>query len=57
MSHSQVQMAQEDLQNLMTIIYMAIQAYINKPGEMADVRKRLREYLFIRSSLLEKLVW
>jgi hypothetical protein len=44
MSHSQVQVAQEELQNLMTIIYISIQACINNPVEMAEARKKLSKY-------------
>jgi len=44
LSHSQVQVAQEELQNLMTIIYISIQACVNKPLEMAKARKTLGEF-------------
>lgn len=35
-------MAQEELLNLMTILYVSIQATLNEPSEMEDSKKKFR---------------
>ncbi|CAI4210252.1 unnamed protein product [Parascedosporium putredinis] len=40
--HTELQMAQEELLNLMTIMYMAMQLAISRSGELQETRKQLR---------------
>lgn len=41
--HTELQMSQEELLNLMTIMYMAIQLAISRSGELQETRKQLRK--------------
>lgn len=42
LSHSQLQKAQEELHNLMTILYISVQCCLSDPEELVDTRKKLR---------------
>lgn len=42
LQQTELQMAQEELLNLMTILYVSIQATLNEPADMAESKKQFR---------------